>query len=247
MRIQEIMEADEGKAKQSALVARLEKVGGDIVGKATNGSDVALIGINGHGKNSIHFVFYPDGSSDRFEAGKMVIYRTGYDGPSINDPVEIARAKQQAQWDKEDRAAEREDRAARREEEQEERRRQKISDKREKMRTKYRNVQIPPQYEQICDAAEDAIGQICNMIGPDLRSGLGSYDEGEWSEEATRYYDPGVILDLASDQMHDYCNGHNVFHGNDPDCSPQQWMEFKKLPLKYQLKVAGEWAGSFDY
>jgi hypothetical protein len=239
MRISEIMEADGGLAKQSAVIARLERSGGEVVAQATNAKgDVAKVGVNGMGK--VYFVIYPDGTFDRFDGDQIVIYRSGFQGPPINDPKETARRIQQAQWEKE----ERQERAAAAAQDRKE---QRILDKREKLRTKYMNVNIPPQYKEICDAASRAIDIVMNYIGPDLRSGLASYDGDAREEETTRYYDPLVILDLVSDRMYDFCNGHDEYGIDPEDCTPEQWKAFHELPIKIQLRVASPYAGAFDY
>jgi hypothetical protein len=241
MRINQIMEADGGLAKQSAVVARLENAGGDIINTARNGNgDIAKIGINGQGKSLVYIVIYPDGTYDRFEGDAIVIYRSSYVGPAYNDPKEAARRILQAQAEKEERQEQAErDRQYRKE--------QMLRSKRDKLISKYRDVVIPPQYKAICDAASYAFDVIINHIGPDLRSGLGMYDDDEYEEEATRYYDPAVILDLVADRMHDYSKGDNSYDLNPEDCSPAQWEAFNKLPIKYQLKVATPYAGAFDY
>jgi hypothetical protein len=138
MRINQIWEADGGIAKQSTNIARLERAGGSLYAdEATNSvGDVARIGEN----NGVHFVMYPDGNTDRFERNAIVVYRTGYSGPPINDPKAAAERIRQKQAEKDERAA----RLQRERADREERVRQALHDKREALRTKYMNVVIPP-------------------------------------------------------------------------------------------------------
>jgi hypothetical protein len=242
MRINQIMEADGGLAKQSAVIARLQNAGGDVIGTATSSNgDVAQIGINGDAKSKVYFVVYPDGTFDRFQGDAIVIYRTGYTGPAINDPKESARRIMKAQQEKEERAERKERQAAIAYQ-------QKLNAKRNALVDKYRSVVIPPQFKELCDKAGEVMSMIMEQIGPDLRSGLASYQDGPMrDEETTRYYDPLVILDLVADRMYDFVNGHPLDSYSQPEITPQEWQAFHKLPIKYQLKVASQFAGSFDY
>jgi hypothetical protein len=239
MRINQIMEADSGLAKQSANIARLERAGGSLYADdATNNvGDVARIGEN----KGIHFVMYPDGTIDRFERKAIVVYRTGYTGPAINDPkaaAERIRRKEEEQARKRERTAI--DRA--------DKYRTDLNAKREALRTKYSDVVIPEQWQKVVDAASEAFDHVMDTVGPDLRSGLGMYKDGPTRDnEMTKYYDPAVILDLVCDRMHDFSNGSGSEEDEQMDLTREEWEMFCNLPIKYQLKVASEWAGAMDY
>jgi hypothetical protein len=239
MRINQIMEADSGRAKQSANIARLERAGGSLyVDNATNNvGDVARIGEN----KGVHFVMYPDGTTDRFERKAIVVYRTGYSGPAINDPKAAA-----------ERIRQKEEEKARKREYAERDRAQQYADdlnaKREALRTKYSDVVIPAQWQKIVDAASEAFDYVMDTVGPDLRSGLGMYKDGPARDnEMTKYYDPAVILDLVCDRMYDFSEGRGSEEDEQMDITREEWNMFCNLPIEYQLKVASEWAGAMDY
>jgi hypothetical protein len=241
MRINQIMEADAGSAKQSSVIARLENAGGDVIGTATSSNgDVAKIGINGQAKSKVYFVVYPDGTFDRFQGDAIVIYRTGYTGPAINDPKEAARRIRAAQ-EAQDRAKEQRAYDAQRKKEAA------LMNKREALRTKYNSVKIPSELNDLIGKVESVFDQVMNEVGPDLRSGLASYDDDSREEETTTYYDPAVILDLVCDRMADFTRGLKGNSEYGYDITPEEWKQFNNLPIKYQLKVAARFAGAFDY
>lgn len=247
MRFHEISEAAvDGKTKQAEIVKRLERAGGDVVQRIRNDAgDEAVVGVNGMAKGKIYFVIYPDGTFDRFEPNNIVIYRTGYTGPRLNDKEYDDYQRQQKRWEDEDR---RERDRERREERKEWQARERLNKKRDALRSKWEKVVIPPNLKALCDKADEVFDEVINYIGPDIRSGCASYGDDEANEEAmTQYYDPRVILSLVRDRAHDMMQGQEFSFDTEHDVTPLEWEEFCDLPIKYQLKVASHYAGSMDY
>lgn len=97
MKVQEIL--NEGAAGKSMedLVARLEKVGGKVYTKIAKGDQQGWLGVNGKGKAKVYFAFYPDGTSQRFEAlPSEKDLKSGWKADDLRDPETILADKSKA-------------------------------------------------------------------------------------------------------------------------------------------------------
>lgn len=97
MKVQEILnEGASGKSMED-LVARLEKVGGKVYTKIAKGDQQGWLGVNGKGKAKVYFAFYPDGTSQRFEAlPTEKDLKSGWKADDLRDPETILADKSKA-------------------------------------------------------------------------------------------------------------------------------------------------------
>jgi hypothetical protein len=98
MKVHELLE---NKTTIEDLIARLERVGGQVYGEIIKGDLVGKLGVNGKGKHKVYFAFYPDGTSQRFEhQPSKDDLKPGWKAQELRDPETV-----KAETDKADRAS----------------------------------------------------------------------------------------------------------------------------------------------
>jgi hypothetical protein len=212
-------------------IARLTKIGGTVLDQsATNGSAVAAVGeIEG-----VHFVMYPDDTVDRFERNIQVKYRQGWAGPVINDEASLATARQ-----------ERERQALLAEQAEKDRKRAERKAKKdnnagqasELIKQRY-DIKIPENFVDTIDSVRPAFDFFFDKFGEGLTRRIGTS-----IREIENWRDPEYVLEAVMEKMHDYLGDPDDIPTEGPECTADDWLEFKGLDIKYQLALAYQYCG----
>jgi len=198
------------------LVKRFTEKYGNIVGEATNGSDVAPIGFIE--ASQTYIVFYPD-AMDRqeYSRGGQVKYRPGYQGPALT-------FQSQEEIDEEEDAIDRILRASQtlRKRKGREVKAANTRDVKEAVwdrQKEYRNIEIPDFLEEFITRAELAFQEIMSAVQGDFRV----FDTAQAAFNGI--LDCGFFLNVVSDFTEDDVR------------------QLRDLPEKYHLYLGADYVG----
>jgi hypothetical protein len=217
-------------------LARLEKVGGKLIEQpVTNGQEFAAVGEN----QGVHFVMYPDDKVERFEKNQFVKYRSGWTGPVINDEESLrkqreeqARLALQAANDEKERK-----RTARKRAKAD----PNAQNSAELLKQRY-DIKIPDNFVDTIDSVRPAFDFFFDKFGEAINRKIGSS-----VREAENWNDPEYVLQAVMDKMHDYLGVEDDIPSDGPECTHDDWVEFKELDEKYRLALAYQYCGQLPY
>jgi uncharacterized small protein (DUF1192 family) len=215
----------------SNRIARLTKIGGTVLDtSARKGDDVAAVGeIKG-----VYFVMYPDDTVDRFEQNVFVKYRQGWTGPVINDEASLTAARKEkerqaiaaAQAEKDRKRAERKAK------------KDNNSTQSSALIKQRYDIKIPENFVDTIDSVRPAFDFFFDKFGDGLTRRIGTS-----IREIENWSDPEYVLEAVMEKMHEYLGDPDDIPTEGPECTADDWLEFKGLDLKYQLALAYQYCG----
>jgi hypothetical protein len=212
-------------------IARLTKIGGTVLDATVkNGEAVAALGeVKG-----VHFVMYPDDTVDRFERNVLVQYRKGWIGPVINDEASLAaataeRARQALLAVQAEKDRKRAERKAKKDSN---------ADQTQALIKQRYDIKIPENFVDSIDSVRPPFDFFFDKFGEGLTRRIGTS-----VREIENWRDPEYVLEAVVEKMHDYLGDPDDIPTEGPECTADDWLEFKSLDIKYQLALAYQYCG----
>lgn len=212
-------------------LARLSRMGGKLIEQpARNGEQLAAIGEN----QGVHFVMYPDDTVDRFEKNAFVKYKPGWTGPVINDEAGLQAARNEQTRISLRAAQEAKDlkRASRKKKLD-----PNAKNSSELIKQRY-DIKIPDNFVDTIDSVRPAFDFFFDRFGYGITRKIGTS-----VREAENWGDPEYVLEAVMEKMHDYLGDPDYEPKDGPECTHDDWVEFKELDVKYQLALAYQYCG----